>query len=104
MEIFSCDQIETDAINNEFWPVSFTGERNAIRQIKDFLDRHAGYHEFLWTPPKGDQGVFRSVDITINPLGSDIFTLSTVFEKVSASVDSTKKKRHWTYSNDNTNA
>ena len=76
-------QVAADGINNkiESWPVSFTGTEDEIRPIRDFLDHHAGYQSFYWTPPLGEKGLYRSFDITITPLGGDIYTLSTVFEQ-----------------------
>ena len=76
-------QVAADGINNkiESWPVSFTGTTDEIRPIKDFMDRHAGYQSFYWTPPMGDKGMYRSFDITITPVEGDIVTLSTVFEQ-----------------------
>lgn len=76
--------VAADGIDNkiEFWPVSFTGTKEEIRPIKDFLDRHAGYQAFYWTPPVGEKGIFRSFDIILTPLGGEIYTLSTVFEQV----------------------
>lgn len=76
-------QVAADGINNkiESWPVSFTGTVEEVRPIKDFLDRHAGYQSFYWTPPMGEKGMYRSFDITITPVEGDIVTLSTVFEQ-----------------------
>ena len=77
------EQVAADGINNniESWPVTFTGTKNEIKPIKEFLDRHAGYQTFYWTPPLGEKGMYRSFDITITPVEGEIFTLSTVFEQ-----------------------
>ena len=58
-----------------------SGTKDEIKPIRDFLDRHAGYQAFYWTPPMGEKGMFRSFDITLTPLGGEIYTLSTVFEQ-----------------------
>lgn len=79
----NCQKVTADRSNQqiESWPVSFTGTKEKIRPIRDFLDRHAGYQVFNWTPPTGEKGLFRSFDITVTPLGGEIYTLSAVFEK-----------------------
>ena len=76
-------QVAADGINNkiESWPVSFTGTKDEIRPIRDFLDRHAGYQSFYWTPPLGEKGMYRSFDIPMPPPPREIYTLSTVFEQ-----------------------
>lgn len=68
--------------NCDFWHVAFTGRPDTIQPIKNFLDRHAGHREFLWTTPTGKQGIYRSFDIIVTHQDTNSCTLSTVFEKV----------------------
>lgn len=41
------------------YTLTFSGARERIKQIEDFLDQHEGYKAFLWTPPHGKAGKFK---------------------------------------------
>lgn len=68
-------------INNqsEEWNVNFKGKASYINQIRDFLDRHEGSKSFYWTPPDGKQGRYRSTNYKINPLGGNVYELTSTF-------------------------
>lgn len=49
------EQVTADGLNNvsEEWNISISGKGAVIKQVKAFLDLHAGAKSFLWTPPLG---------------------------------------------------
>ncbi|WP_447651553.1 phage tail protein [Pseudomonas abietaniphila] len=69
----------------ESWDVSITGrleEGQKLRQARDFLDRQQGFKSFLWTPPGGVQGRFRSNGYKMATLGGGLHTISMTFKQV----------------------
>ena len=50
-----------DGLNNEVqtWPLTFRGSLDYLLPIRDFLRAHGGHTSFLWTPPDGEQALFR---------------------------------------------
>lgn len=50
-----------DGLNNKLdnWPVSATGPADEIQPLIDFLDARGGSESFLWTPPRGVQGLYK---------------------------------------------
>ena len=81
--------------DSDFWHVAFKGKPETIVPIKNFLDRHAGHREFLWTPPAGEQGIYRSFDIIVTRQAPDTSTLSTVFENARTAHLQIPPKRHF---------
>jgi len=75
------EQVVGDGINNktDSWPVTFVVGEAVALQIKAFLDRHAGFKSFLWTPPLGELGFYRATAPSVTPNGAGIFTLNTTF-------------------------
>jgi phage-related protein len=75
------EQVVGDGPNNrvDSWPLSFVVKEDVARQIKAFLDRHAGFKSFFWTPPLGELSFFRATAPKINPNGAGMFTLTTTF-------------------------
>lgn len=82
-------QMAGDGINNtkQSWPLMFRGRAAAVTPIKAFLERHAGYRAFLWTPPFGMQGYYVAQEgFRLQPHGgagqSKSYTLSVTFKEV----------------------
>lgn len=73
-----------DGINNRIqsWPLEFTGKEETIKPILTFLDKHAGFRSFLWTPPLGEQGYYKAVQPQLTALGAGNYTLSVTFEQI----------------------
>ncbi|NII53590.1 phage tail protein [Luteibacter sp. SG786] len=76
-------QEAADGINNKVqsWPLQFFGSGIQIDEITAFLDRHAGATGFLWTPPRGVQGLYKASAYGLNPLGGGFYTLSVTFDQ-----------------------
>ncbi|KGF63621.1 phage tail protein [Pseudomonas lutea] len=75
------EQVVGDGPNNkvDVWPVSFVVREAVARDIKAFLDRHAGFKSFLWTPPLGELSFYRASAPTVSPNGAGFYTLTTTF-------------------------
>ncbi|NMY89829.1 phage tail protein [Pseudomonas oryzihabitans] len=76
-------QVVGDGLNNksQSWPLTFKGGRATIVAIRDFLDRHAGYRSFLWTPPLGAVGFYKASEYRLAAHGAEIYTLTVTFEQ-----------------------
>ncbi|WP_295460507.1 phage tail protein [uncultured Pseudomonas sp.] len=76
-------QVVGDGLNNksQSWPLTFKGGEATIVAIRDFLDRHAGYRSFLWTPPLGAVGFYIAGEHRLAAHGADIYTLTVTFEQ-----------------------
>lgn len=75
-------QRAADGINgkSESWPLEFVGGGDYIRPIRDFLDRHAGWKSFLWTPPMGQEQHFVTPEgYSLRAMGGDAYSLSVTF-------------------------
>lgn len=71
-----------DGINTriESWPLTFIGTPEKMQEIKDFLDRHAGYKSFLWKPPAGVQKPFVAPNgYQYRKAGANLVSVSTTF-------------------------
>ncbi len=81
-------QAVADGINNNVnaWALTFRGLLADMRPIAAFLDAHAGYVSFYWTPPglTAVQGLYRAPSYTLQPGGADTWTLQTTFQQVFA--------------------
>ena len=79
-------QAVADGINNKVgsWPLRFVGDRDTIRAIADFLDRHAGATSFYWTPPLEEQGRYRASKYSPGPMVKGLYSLSVTFQQVFA--------------------
>ncbi|WP_341767799.1 phage tail protein [Achromobacter spanius] len=77
-------QVAGDGINNKVlsWPLTFAGTKRDMEAVAAFLDRHAGIASFLWTPPMGTEGYYEAPTYNINPLGGDVYSVSTTFQQV----------------------
>lgn len=80
-------QSTLDGINGrrEQWPVSFRGGESYIQPIRSFLDSHAGWSSFLWTPPGGVQGYYRCKGYDViahGGRGEKVYTLTAEFKQV----------------------
>lgn len=76
-------QVVGDGPNNkeDSYPVTVTGTRAAVRQVMEFLDRHAGAKAFLWTTPLGDLGLFTCADPKPTPVGGGRFKVTATFQR-----------------------
>ena len=77
------EQTAADGIQNKRaeWPLSFTDNNVVIAEIAAFLDLHAGWKAFLWTPPLGVEGEFKASKYALKPLGGNMYTLSVTFRQ-----------------------
>ncbi|MDD1966942.1 phage tail protein [Pseudomonas putida] len=75
------EQVVGDGPNNkvEVWSVSFVGDEETAREIRAFLDRHAGFKSFFWTPPLGEMGFYRASAPSVSPNGAGFYTLTSTF-------------------------
>lgn len=71
-------QEAADGINPESqsWPLQFVGREPYVQPILAFVRRHQGYRKFLWTPPMGEQGMYKARDIRLRAMGGGMYTLS----------------------------
>lgn len=77
------EQVVEDGINNilEEWNISISGEGSKIKEIRKFLDKHAGAKSFLWTPPLGELNFYRGNSISVSSQGGDYYTLTATFRQ-----------------------
>ncbi|HCW18356.1 phage tail protein [Achromobacter sp.] len=77
-------QTAADGINNKVqsWPLQFVGKEATVAPIAAFLDRHAGYRSFLWTPPLGQEGYYTASEYQVVALGGGAYTVSATFQQV----------------------
>lgn len=75
------EQVAGDGPNNlvDSWSLTFVVKEDVALLIKAFLDRHAGFKSFLWTPPLGQVSFFRATAPAVNALGAGMFSLATTF-------------------------
>jgi phage-related protein len=75
------EQVVGDGPNNkvEVWPLTFVVREAVALDIKEFLDRHAGFKSFFWTPPLGELSFYRASAPSISPNGAGFYTLTTTF-------------------------
>lgn len=76
-------QTAADGINNiqRSWPLQFAGGAADVTPVRDFLDSHAGWKTFYWTPPLGIQGLYRVVSHTLQAQSGDNYILTATFEQ-----------------------
>ncbi|GGA05548.1 phage tail protein [Dyella caseinilytica] len=76
-------QVVPDGINNlvQSWPLTFSGPRDMIFQIRDFLRAHKGASSFYWTPPGDVQGLYRADTWTVQPRGGNAYTLTVILNQ-----------------------
>lgn len=75
-------QRAADGINTkqEKWPLSFVGTLPKIEAIKAFLNEHAGYKTFLWTPPLGSEGAYVAPQgYQQNRVGGGVYSITVTF-------------------------
>lgn len=74
-----------DGINGKVqsWPLTFRGPSTMTNAVTAFLDAHAGYISFLWTPPGQLAAILvRASAYTVEAMGLDNFTVSVTFQQV----------------------
>ncbi|MDR2326419.1 MAG: phage tail protein [Acidovorax sp.] len=79
------EQTAADGINTamQSWPLSFVGRTEYIAPIQSFFDRHGSWMSFLWTPPLGIQGSYRTDNgYQLTPRGAGIYELAATFKQV----------------------
>ncbi|CAG9177767.1 phage tail protein [Cupriavidus pampae] len=79
-------QVAADGINNKVqtWPMKFVGTEARIAEIIAFVDRHAGFRSFYWTPPLGVQGLYRVPKYTPAVEAGGVYSFSATFEQAFA--------------------
>lgn len=79
-------QAISEGINNivQTWPLNFKGREEKIQEIINFLHKHQGFRSFLWTPPMGEQGLYRTAadSFKLTPLGAGLYSLDITFEQI----------------------
>jgi phage-related protein len=76
-------QVAQDGIKMQRWPLSFDGGIDMIQPIIDFLDRHAGWKSFYWTPPGTSFPIlFRAEKYNLVSSGGGVYSLSVEFVQV----------------------
>lgn len=70
-----------DGINNrsESWPLTFVGNEAKTKAIMDFLNWHAGWRSFQWTPPLGKPGLYKCATYNRQAHGAEAFTVTATF-------------------------
>jgi phage-related protein len=63
------------------WPVTAFGPQTDIQPLIDFLDARGGYQSFLWTPPRGVQGLYKCKSYTTTDVHGSYVKLSATFER-----------------------
>ncbi|MDP9528485.1 phage tail protein [Pseudomonas protegens] len=77
------EQKVKDGINNrtQSWPLTFSGHKQRIMEIMDFLDRQAGAAAFYWTNPFGQTALYRCSEYQPQAIGGNAYTLTATFEQ-----------------------
>jgi phage-related protein len=75
------EQSVGESLNNrsQSWPITYTGTKERVKAVKDFLDRHKGTKAFLWTPPLGELGLYKCTSYRPANRGGRIYTLTATF-------------------------
>jgi phage-related protein len=70
-----------DGINtkSDSWPLTFVGGKAKADAISAFLDWHAGWRSFQWTPPLGKPGLYKCLGYNVVPHGAQAFTITATF-------------------------
>lgn len=78
-------QMAADGLHakRQSWPLVFVERKDKMAQIRNFLDRHAGFKTFLWTPPFSEQGIYCARDgYKLTPLaGGQYAKLEVTFQE-----------------------
>lgn len=67
---------------NDSWSLKFSRSRAEYDQIMDFFKRHGGYISFLWTDPRGKQGLFVCREWNDKQAKFGLFEISCDFDGV----------------------
>ena len=80
---YGYEQVVADGPNNvsEEWNISISGRGAVIKEIKKFLNRHAGAKSFLWTPPLGELGMYLGGPPSLSEGEGDYYTLTATFQQ-----------------------
>lgn len=76
-------QATANGINNQSdsWPLTFVGNITKLSAIKAFLDDKQGCKSFYWTPPMGEQGLYRCKKYSRIAHTGTVFTLTAQFDQ-----------------------
>ena len=66
------------------WAITYTGQIDNVKEVRDFLRERAGYKSFAWRDPMGELGLYRSAKFELLPYTKDVFRLTTTFEEAFA--------------------
>ncbi|NHN67448.1 phage tail protein [Pseudomonas fluorescens] len=77
------EQVAEDGMNNktQSWPLTFTGPKLRIAEIKAFLDAHKGAMAFSWTEPFGELLLVRCSEYQPRHAGGGVYRLAATFEQ-----------------------
>lgn len=72
-----------DGLNNrdDSWAVTASGYVTALQTVLDFLDARGGAEAFLWTNPRGVQGLYKCKSYTTTDVHGDQMKISATFER-----------------------
>jgi phage-related protein len=78
------EQRISDGINSikRSWQVSFSGKKEYINEIRDFLRARNGVESFEWTPPDGEEGKWTCDSWNKTYASGSVHTLRTTFKEV----------------------
>lgn len=74
-------QATGDGINNksQTWNLTFIGKQSEIFAIQAFLDEHAGWKSFSWSPSFGAMGFYRAGGYESSKIGANVYNLTVTF-------------------------
>jgi len=77
------EQVAEGGINNktQSWPLTFTGPKSRIAEIKAFLDAHKGATAFSWAEPFGELLLVRCGEYQPRHAGGNVYRLAATFEQ-----------------------
>lgn len=76
-------QVAADGINNEetSYKIRVNAKTKQAKEIMEFFRKLGGYNSFLWTPPLGEQGLFRTTDPKPTYQGGDLYVITATFQR-----------------------
>lgn len=76
-------QTAADGINNrrQSWNLTFVGKRAVIAAIQTFLNRHAGFKPFEWTPKDHAAALFDVAGYRITDMHNGVWSLQAEFRE-----------------------
>lgn len=68
-------------VPEDTWPVSAAGPVTDLQFLIDFLEAHAGYISFYWTPPHRTQGRYLCKQYQVTNLHGDEVRVTATFKR-----------------------